>query len=213
MGYTNKYFVKLMNWMYVRYGQIKPGDLIRNHEQIQVTYNVEDTIEILFDQIETGQKIAVVGTSPFSDSHIADMGVAKILVTQEYTHAYCMWKIIAADNCTCVRLKFNFQEAHLEIEQLEQTAGAPGYGSVNSIKNGEIQDAFMDFESATASRDSAFTKITTTNFNLSTQLRQHKDQIRSLRSKLCNLKVAAAIKNVEGETNNSAPPYVQDKRQ
>ena len=30
MGYVNKYFVGLMDWMYVRYGQITPGYLMRN---------------------------------------------------------------------------------------------------------------------------------------------------------------------------------------
>ena len=30
MGYTNKSFVELMDWLHVRYGQVMPGYLIRN---------------------------------------------------------------------------------------------------------------------------------------------------------------------------------------
>ena len=101
----------------------------------------------------------------------------------------------------------------LDREELKQTAGAAVYGSANNFKHGKMEDAFMNFLLITAARYTVFQNLTTINVNLSTQLRQHKDQIRSLRSKLCNVKVAAAIKNVEGETNNSAPPYVQDKRQ
>ena len=55
MGYANKYFVELMDWLYVWYGQITPGDLMLNQEEMQATYNAEDPIEILFDQIETGK--------------------------------------------------------------------------------------------------------------------------------------------------------------
>ena len=36
------------------------------------------------------------------------MGVAKILFTQEYTHAYCFWKSIAAYNSTWVWFKSHF---------------------------------------------------------------------------------------------------------
>ena len=105
------------------------------------------------------------------------MGVTNILVTQEYKHAYCMWKSIAADNRIQARLKSHFQEAYLDKEELEKTARISGCGSPNNLKHGEMEDAFMNFASATSARDAAFTKLTTTNGNFLTQLRQQKDQI------------------------------------
>ena len=51
MGYTNKSFVKLMDWLYVQYGHITPGDLVRNQEEMQATYRVDDPTNILFEQI------------------------------------------------------------------------------------------------------------------------------------------------------------------
>ena len=51
MGYANKSFVELLEQMYVQYGQITPVFLMSNQEEMQATYNVEDTIYILFDQI------------------------------------------------------------------------------------------------------------------------------------------------------------------
>ena len=65
MGYTNTYFVKLMDRLYVRYGQITPGDLMQNQEYMHTMYNVKYPIDILFDQIKTGQEFAVAGNSPF----------------------------------------------------------------------------------------------------------------------------------------------------
>ena len=51
MGYTNKSFVKLMDWLYVQYGHITPGDLVRNQEEMQATYRVDDPTDILSEQI------------------------------------------------------------------------------------------------------------------------------------------------------------------
>ena len=96
---------------------------------------------------------------------------------QEYTHAYCAWKSIAADNCTWVRFKSYFKEAYLEREEIEHTDGAEGYGRANNVKHGDMEDAFMIFASATAARDAVFTEITTKNDNLFTQLRQQEDQM------------------------------------
>ena len=81
------------------------------------------------------------------------MGIEKVLVTQEYTHTYCMRKSIDASDCMWVRLKSNFQEAYLEREELKHTSGVSGYGSANNVKNGDMEDTFMNFVSATASRD------------------------------------------------------------
>ena len=78
MGYANKSFVKRMDWLYIKYGHIIPGDLMRDQEEIQVTYNVEYSIKILFDQIETGQEFAVVGNSSFSDRQMEEMGSQKL---------------------------------------------------------------------------------------------------------------------------------------
>ena len=49
IGYANKSFIDLMNWLYVRYGQITPGDHMWDQEYMEAKYNVEDSIDILFD--------------------------------------------------------------------------------------------------------------------------------------------------------------------
>ena len=41
MGYANKSFVELTEWLYVRYRQITPGDLMKNQYEMQATYNVK----------------------------------------------------------------------------------------------------------------------------------------------------------------------------
>ena len=128
------------------------------------------------------------------------MGVAKILATQEYTHAYHMWKSIADDEHTSMHFKLYFREAYIYRYELEQTAVSMGYGSANNVNHGEIEDAFVNFELATASRYAAFTKLTTTNRNLSKKLCHQEDQICALQVELCNLKVDSETQttNVKG---------------
>ena len=100
------------------------------------------------------------------------MGVTKILKTQEYAHAYHMWKSIADDDRTWVRFKAHLKEAYLDREELYQIAGAAGYGSANNVKNGKMERVFMNLASATAAQDAVFTKLNMINGNLSTQLRK-----------------------------------------
>ena len=63
------------------------GDLSTNQDEMQVAYNVERPIEILFDQMETGKEFTIAGNSTFFNRKLVDIGVTKILVTHEYTHA------------------------------------------------------------------------------------------------------------------------------
>ena len=55
-------------------------------------------------------------------------------------------------------------------------------GSANNVKHDEMEDAIMNFASATAARDAAFNEMTKTNGNLSTQLGQQEYQILSLQA-------------------------------
>ena len=64
---------------------------------MKVTYNVKESIDIMFDQMKMGQDFTIAGKPPFSDRQLTDMGVAKTLATRDYTHVYCMWKSITAE--------------------------------------------------------------------------------------------------------------------
>ena len=56
MGHTNKSFVKLMHWLYVRYIKMTHVDLMRNQNKMRATYNVKYPMEILFDKMDIGQQ-------------------------------------------------------------------------------------------------------------------------------------------------------------
>ena len=83
---------------------------MKNQDKMQAIYNIKDPIEILFNQMYTGQEFTIAGNYPFSDRHLEEMGVFKILATQEYKHAYHMWKIIAENDRTWVRFKEHLQK-------------------------------------------------------------------------------------------------------
>ena len=83
MGYVNKMFVEIIDWLYIRYLHITPIDLMKKQYTVQEFNHAEELIEILFDQIEMRQEFAITGNSPFGDRQIAKMGIAQILATQE----------------------------------------------------------------------------------------------------------------------------------
>ena len=101
-----------------------------------------------------------------------------------------------------MRFKACVQKYYPYREELEQTELVAGYGSSYNIQHGDMEDDFMNFSSATAACDAAFTELTTTNGNLYTQLRHQDDQVRSLQAVLCNIKVATATKTTKVKGNN-----------
>ena len=72
---------------------------MRNQEEIQATYNVEDPIDILFGQIETGQEFYVAGNSQFSYWQIQTWMLRKFWRYRNiHMHIACgrvLWQIIA----------------------------------------------------------------------------------------------------------------------
>ena len=52
----------------------------------------------MFNQMETGQEFKIAENSPFYDQQLLEMGIERILVIQEYTDIYRMWKSIAAND-------------------------------------------------------------------------------------------------------------------
>ena len=48
------------------------------------------------------QDFAITGNTPFTELELSDMGIAQILVTQDYTHVYQMWKGIPVNERTWV---------------------------------------------------------------------------------------------------------------
>ena len=70
----------------------------------------------------------------------------------------------------------------------------------------------MNFTSAMAARDVAFTKLTTTTRNLSIQLRHQEDHIQALQAELCNLEVVESMQTNAVKLNNTGgQPYACDK--
>ena len=50
MGYVNKYFRELMDWIYLWYGHITPRDLILKQEGMQETYNFKYPLRSCWDR-------------------------------------------------------------------------------------------------------------------------------------------------------------------
>ena len=49
---------------------------MKDQNKIQESYHVKETIEILFDQIKTGQEFAIAGKYCFTDCQISDTGIS-----------------------------------------------------------------------------------------------------------------------------------------
>ena len=62
MGFAKNTLVEQMDWLYTCYGKITLRDLMKNQDKMQTSYHVEEAIEILFDEINTGQEFLIAVT-------------------------------------------------------------------------------------------------------------------------------------------------------
>ena len=65
--------MELTDWLYVRYGKITPINIIYNQNKTKEKYNIKDSINILFEHMETGQELEIEGNLPFSYRQLAEM--------------------------------------------------------------------------------------------------------------------------------------------
>ena len=68
-----------------------------------------------------------------------------------------------------------FQEAHLEREEINQTAGASGHERANNVKHIEMEYVFIHFSSLMTVIDAALTELRMINGNLTSQFGKKED--------------------------------------
>ena len=117
-----------------------------------------------------GKELAIAGSLPLSYQQIIDMGITRILAIQDYT---CVPHV---ENHFGVQNHMGEFKSALPVSIYGQGGTQTNDGSdrirkKNNVKNGDMEDVFMNFLSLTAEIDVAFMELTTMNGYVTTQPR------------------------------------------
>ena len=81
-----------LTWLFSNYGDID-HDIIKEEEQrvSEIVYNLQSPITDIFDPIQELEQLAIVGSRPYTQPQLVDIGVAIISNTHDFETALLNW--------------------------------------------------------------------------------------------------------------------------
>jgi hypothetical protein len=195
VGYANCTSLQLSTHLLTYYAMIVPTELTQNYEHLNTTYDPNQPIEMLFQQIQEARAFAVAGGQPYGAAMIDNVAYTLVFYTGLFTGACRAWQSRAIAAKTWAQFKIDFATAHREFWLANQTAQQSGFHSANMmIEQGrgdsmqETAAAIAQLATATASDRGTVATLTSTDAKSASQLEAAHALIAQLKSEITTLK-------------------------
>jgi hypothetical protein len=111
MGYANCTSLQLLTHLLTYYAMIAPTELTQNYERLNVTYDPNQTIKMLFQQIQEARAFAVVGGKPYGAAMIVNVAYTLVFNTGLFPDACRAWKSRSIAGKMWAQFKLDFATA------------------------------------------------------------------------------------------------------
>ena len=109
----------LLRTLFQRYGFVTQHQLAEFESSIrQYTYNVQEPLSLVFDQIEELQLLAEAARTPYSDRQLVSFGVEILCNTQDFQDGIKSWNRLPAANRTWQNFITHFEQEYQELLEL-----------------------------------------------------------------------------------------------
>jgi hypothetical protein len=187
--------LQLLTHLLTYYAMIVHTELTQNYERQNAPYDHNQSIDMLFQQIQDAWAFAVAGGQPYDAAMIINV-VYSLVLNTGFSHDACRaWQSRAISGKIWAQFKLDFATAHHEFRLTNRTAHQSGFHSANMmIEQGreyttqDTLDVIAQLATATASDRGTVATLTTTNAKLATQLEAAQAQIAQLKSEIATLK-------------------------
>ena len=112
IGYGTLTTLELLNHLYATYDAISPADLITNDVCFKATYDPEQPIETLFQQIDDAVAYADAGNAPYTKAQILAVAYSTVFATGTFQDDCKIWRGKAEGDKTWTNFKSFFAAAH-----------------------------------------------------------------------------------------------------
>jgi hypothetical protein len=133
VGYANCTSLDLLTDLLRFYDMIAPTELTQNYERLNTSYDPNQPIETLFQQIQDARAFAVAGGQPYGAAMIVNVAYTLVFNTGLYPDACRAWKSRAIAAKTWAQFKIDFATANREFRLTNQTAHQSGFHSANMM--------------------------------------------------------------------------------
>jgi hypothetical protein len=125
-GFANVTTLQMLTHLRDTYGALTPVDRENNHVRMTKPWMPPVPIEVLFKQLEEGQRFAAAAAKPIVDTALARMGYQLILKTGLFPDGCREWRLFPDADQTFAQLKRHFARQDRDRVELATTATA-GY--------------------------------------------------------------------------------------
>jgi hypothetical protein len=163
----------ILDHLYATYANISASDHLANDAKMKTDININQPIELFFDQIEDAVDFSAAGKGPYTPQHVTAVAYQLVFKTTMFPDDCKQWKRQAALDKTWTNFNTTFATAHQELRKCQQTTTV-GFHSANSAMalQTETVDAIANLATATAADCSSIATLTTTISNLTMELAQ-----------------------------------------
>jgi hypothetical protein len=132
-GYTNFTSLDLLTHLLTFYAMIYPTELTQSYERLNTPYDPNQSIKLLFQQIQDTRAFAVAGGQPYGEVMIVNVAYTLVFNRVLYPEdcRACQSRAIAAKKWA--QLKIDFVTAHRELRLTNQTAQQSGFHSASMM--------------------------------------------------------------------------------
>jgi hypothetical protein len=172
VGYQQHSTRNILDHLYATYANISASDLLTNDAKMKTDINVNQPIELFFDQIEDAVDFAAAGKCPYTPEQVTAVAYQLVFKTAMFPDECKLWKRQNAVDKTWTNFKTVFATAHQELRECQQTTTSAGFHSANSAMalQTETVDAIANLATATAADRASIATLTTTISNLTAEL-------------------------------------------
>ena len=132
-GYANVTTIQFLTHLTTTYGALTPADRDLNQARMNQPWAPPTPIELLFKQMEDGQRFAAAAAEPIADSTLCRLAYQLVLKTGLFPDGCREWRLLTDAQQTWARFKIHF--ARQDRDRLEtSTANTLGYGTAFHVR-------------------------------------------------------------------------------
>jgi hypothetical protein len=152
VGCVNGTSLQLLSHLLTYYTMIASPELTQNYERLNTTYDPNQPIKNLFQQVQDDQAFAMAGGQPYGDVMIVNVAFTLVFNTGLFPDACCAWQARAIADKTWMQFKPYFLVAYRECCLTNQTDQQYGSHSANMMIEQGCRDTMQGTVYAIAQR-------------------------------------------------------------
>jgi hypothetical protein len=201
--------LQILAHLYTNYAKITPADLETNDRAMKKPCDVNQRIEVLYQQIEDAIEFGAAGQTPYSPEQVLSIAYQLVFRTGIFANDCKIWKRHAPAYKTWPQFKLDFAMAYQEYnEGLEISPRASGFQAEIQKEQHETIEAIANLATATAEDRKAVANLTETNATLTKDLAAANGKLISTLTLVTTLtkQLAEARTGNNGNNGNSHRP-------